>query len=1156
MSAKDFKFVSPGVFVEEIDNSQLPAIPEAIGPLVVGRSRRGPAMQPVKVNSFSEFVTIFGNPIGGAEASDVWRSGYPSAPTFAAYAAQAWLKNNNSLTFFRLLGEQHPDANTDSAKAGWKSSDVSNSTGGGAYGLFLFNSGSHATNAATGKEAVDGTLAAIFYTTSGIVTLSGSLRGFDGTLTAGAPTVTAGETTDGACAMVLGSGKSFTATTFDNTNASPVLLEKTSFSFNRDADNYIRKVFNTDPTLTNTDLVDANSAVAQTVFLGQTFEREIATQISSSDAYGMILRLGNDDRSVANAGNFKFGSQRARTGWFFSQDLRNTAGNATAGGIGDNVLSPIYDAAQTNSVTRLFKLHGLSSGEDLQRNFKVSIEDIKYSKNDNNPYGTFSLSIRSIKDSDNARKFVERFTELSLDPNSENYIAKQIGDQYREFDINSKRLIEYGSYPNRSSIVRVEMANAVDTGQADPELLPFGAEGPMKFTDFEVLNIEGPTAATGQIQVGSVLPAQYAGGTLTITNTAQLEKTYIFHNDTAGATGTVDGSSRIRIQLKDLTLASEIAAQIKAAINDANGHGATISISTSTVHAAGDTLALTQAVAGTAGNETISRAVVTSDLIYTITGFAGAIPDADFANGVITTTSPVTAGTGSLGAVDGVYKSAATGSDSNVSIVLQSNRQPTAWQNIPFTESVTFPSIPLRVSASDGDLSDLTEAYFGAQTTRSSGSVVFEESIYDLLYPLPSGLNQTYSNVADNAKTSWYFSLDDLVSKYKNAATDKDVVYYQSGSRADGYSLTAISGSYKKILDIGYDRFTSVFFNGFNGFDITEEEPFNQSRALPDGATETTHPMYFSAKKAVDLFADPEYIEANMLLAPGIVNEGLTTHMITTCEERGDALAIIDPKGGYLPSSENALAEKDRIKAYTGSPFGTISAHVKEVADNMDLRNLNSSYGATYYPWVRISDTINGRNLWAPPSVAALGALSFSEKRTALWFAPAGFNRGGLSQGAAGIPVTNVRNKLSSAERDYLYERNINPIASFPSEGIVIFGQKTLQVTPSALDRINVRRLMIFVKKEISRIASQLLFEQNVQATWSRFTGEVGPFLENIKNNFGLDDFRVILDETTTTPELIDRNTIYAKIFLKPTKAVEFFAIDFVITNSGAGFED
>ena len=312
--------------------------------------------------------------------------------------------------------------------------------------------------------------------------------------------------------------------------------------------------------------------------------------------------------------------------------------------------------------------------------------------------------------------------------------------------------------------------------------------------------------------------------------------------------------------------------------------------------------------------------------------------------------------------------------------------------------------------------------------------------------------------------------------------------------------------------------------------------------------------MYFSVKKAVDLFADPEFIESNILVAPGIRNEGLTTHMINTCEERGDAMAIIDPRGGYVPAAEDSRSEQDRITP--GNGRGGVSQHVIEVGDNMSLRTINSSYGATYYPWVRITDTISGQPLWAPPSIAAFGAMSFSENQAALWFAPAGFNRGGLTDGAAGIPVTNVRSRLTSKERDFLYERSINPIASFPNEGIVIFGQKTLQVTPSALDRINVRRLMIFVKKEISRIASGLLFDQNVEQTWSRFTGQVNPFLENIRNNFGLDDFRVILDETTTTPDLIDRNTIYAKIFLKPTKAVEFFAIDFVITNSGAGFED
>jgi phage tail sheath protein FI len=218
---------------------------------------------------------------------------------------------------------------------------------------------------------------------------------------------------------------------------------------------------------------------------------------------------------------------------------------------------------------------------------------------------------------------------------------------------------------------------------------------------------------------------------------------------------------------------------------------------------------------------------------------------------------------------------------------------------------------------------------------------------------------------------------------------------------------------------------------------------------------------------------------------------------------------------------------------------------------------INSSFGCAYYPWVQIQDTIQGSIIWAPPSVAAIGAMSYGQATQELWFAPAGFTRGGLSaNGAAGIPVVGVRERLISKERDKLYEANINPIAQFPAEGIVIFGQKTLQVTPSALDRINVRRLLIFLKKRISRISATLLFDQNVQTTWNRFRGQVEPFLQSVKTGLGLTDFRLVLDETTTTPDLIDRNIMYAQIFLKPARAIEFIAVDFVITDSGASFED
>ena len=161
-----------------------------------------------------------------------------------------------------------------------------------------------------------------------------------------------------------------------------------------------------------------------------------------------------------------------------------------------------------------------------------------------------------------------------------------------------------------------------------------------------------------------------------------------------------------------------------------------------------------------------------------------------------------------------------------------------------------------------------------------------------------------------------------------------------------------------------------------------------------------------------------------------------------------------------------------------------------------------------------------------------------------------------MSDGAAGIPIVGVTERLKSKDRDLLYDARINPIASFPSTGIVLFGQKTLQERPSALDRINVRRLVIYLKKEISILSTQILFEQNVQATWSRFKGLVEPLLANAKIKFGITDYKLVLDETTTTPDLVDQNVVYAKIMVKPAKAIEYIAIDFVVASSGASFED
>jgi len=454
------------------------------------------------------------------------------------------------------------------------------------------------------------------------------------------------------------------------------------------------------------------------------------------------------------------------------------------------------------------------------------------------------------------------------------------------------------------------------------------------------------------------------------------------------------------------------------------------------------------------------------------------------------------------------------------------------------TGSLAFPSVRLRVSASDGGLSNPTNAYFGMDSSRTAASTRSDRSVADFHRRLYGdyGAGGTAATTAGVDDFAYVFSLDDVV------ALSSTKYYYQSGSRVLGTSAT--SGSYVNLLNAGYDRFTAPFFGGFDGFDITKPDPVYNG-AMGASSTEANSYVYHTWKRAIDTVSDPEQVDMNLLAAPGLTLAGLTTHMVNTCEDRADALAVIDLPDVYTPAHEGYKSSKDaRI---TTTP--TLAANA------LRDRRIDSSYGCTFYPWVQTSDA-SGRLLWIPPSVAMLGVLASSERASDIWFAPAGFNRGGLSEGAAGIPVTAVTERLISKDRDVLYEARINPIASFPSSGIVVFGQKTLQERPSALDRINVRRLVIYLKKQISILSTQILFEQNVQATWTRFKGLVEPFLANVLTGFGITDYRLILDESTTTPDLIDQNVMYAKIMIKPARAIEYIAIDFVIASTGASFDD
>ena len=377
------------------------------------------------------------------------------------------------------------------------------------------------------------------------------------------------------------------------------------------------------------------------------------------------------------------------------------------------------------------------------------------------------------------------------------------------------------------------------------------------------------------------------------------------------------------------------------------------------------------------------------------------------------------------------------------------------------------------------------------------------------------------------SSAAYVFSLE-----YLN--TDVLGAYYHDDTLANTSNIADITA----LILAGAKQFVAPFFGGTDGVDITIENPFNDTQLIAGGYAE------YSLEVALSQVSDSDIIRYDMISIPGVTATNITQDLISLVENRGDALAIVDLAGIYQSLEDNG----------TTLQAGSVNDIIAEVESGF-----NSSYAAAYFPNVRIKDISNGNDsvLMAPPSVAAIGAISKSEAQSQPWFAPAGFNRGALAPlgGPGGASVVGTLEHLNKADRDALYDVNINPIARFPATGeTVIFGQKTLQQSASALDRINVRRMMIHLKKRVGDIANTILFEQSVGATFSKFKSRVEPVLITLKNEFGVSEYKVILDETTTTPDLQDRNIMYAKVFVKPARAIEFIAVDFVVTQSGVEF--
>ena len=406
--------------------------------------------------------------------------------------------------------------------------------------------------------------------------------------------------------------------------------------------------------------------------------------------------------------------------------------------------------------------------------------------------------------------------------------------------------------------------------------------------------------------------------------------------------------------------------------------------------------------------------------------------------------------------------------------------------------------------------SELTSLY---PTSSANAGVKVDTEQY--FAPLPFGATVGY-NVAF-----------DLESVSSNVGTGSLLAASLSGSIPSTYNA-ANEATYVKMR-----KFVVGFQGGFDG--QSPAIPINVGSDIIAGNTQGLNCTNINSagsiayKQCVGALGNADEFDINLIVTPGVFHQqhSYVTQLVTDmCEARGDAFYIMD--NVVFPSSNQTV--------------GLIDAAVNDVS------TIDSSYVATYYPWVKILDTNLNKIISVPPSVVMPSVYAANDNAAAEWFAPAGLNRGGIAQ------AVQVLDRTTHGERDTLYEGRVNPIAAFPGQGICVWGQKTLQIQPSALDRVNVRRLLIALKKFIASSSKFLVFEQNVAATRNRFLSIVNPYLESVQQRSGLYAFQVVMDDTNNTPDLVDRNILYGQIYLQPAKTAEFIVLDFNILPTGAVF--
>ncbi len=1024
-------FRSPGFFEREIDLSQRVQAPLGIPAGVIGTAEKGPAFVPVTVGSFPDFRAKFGS---------------LDAKKFGPYAVNEFLKHRNAVTFMRVLGAGSNDTTSDIettrlqgtvVNAGFRvigQAATSVATGSRNTGGTVFLAARHTLRAEeafafpmfTDNESYSGSTVDLIR--SMILMASGTRL----LVANGASNITTGfqDNADDATLGTTGEMQnkfkliiSSSASGYATTNGLTGVRVLTC-SLNPSNNDYIAKVLNTNPERFNTEehLLYADFPV----------EDEIAR---ISTATGAVALLSGSARTSSTSG----ATSQTFADAYGRFDTRFTTPSTTW------FISQPYGAKEFN----LFKFESISDGKWANEKIKISISNIRKSNDPANEYGTFAVQVRAFDDSDLDPEVLEQYPNCDLNPTSQNYIGRVIGDTkvYYQFDADQddeRRLVIQGKFPNRSGLVRVIIDSAVEKKVTPSSVLPFGFRGPEVLNTSDALGNAGSDLATLRAVASRRLEG-FATAGLTIAN--------------------ISGSI-----IPPLPFTYKV----------------------------------------TRGSTTLSAA---------FDGQPGTneIVDARLYWGVKTTR---VAPTGSL------------------------------------TDAILNPNASTVTNA-------LTKTYTKLQGISKLDTLVtgtYADSFNSNKFTLAKVAlsNATVAQVTGTANQHMREAA--YVRAGVPSVTTYNVTDSHGISRVTLGTLVNLTSSVEFNRFSSYTKFTNLMYGGFDGVNILDQNAsrINDRAASSDigGGAATTfvspglatnvngvgqlNSSVTSYRSAVRIMTDEMSTNINMLAIPGIRDSFVTDYAADRSKQNGLILYVQDI----------VEYDEDANRLFDDS---TTKPDIRQTVEQFDGRGIDNSYTSVYFPDVVINDSLNNRRVKVPASVAALGALAFNDKVGYPWFAPAGFNRASLDF------VTNTDVRLDSSDRDKLYDSRINPIAHFPRQGttptFVIFGQKTLQQAKSALDRVNVRRMMIELKRVITQITREgFVFEQNTKQTRDRWISMVTPRLAVIQAQSGVETFKVIMDESNNTIEDIENNKLNGRIVIVPTRTIEFVAMDFIITNAGVEF--